>query len=275
MRNILKALHLICLFYCNFLFGLNRDYGTLNSFCSDHPEGDMSYHCDWIEEYLSIIPPSSQQCTHVDCTICHNANQSENEEEYEEENERRNSYELYWTCDCKEKNYPDDFYKWMPSWIRCSKKGIYHGYVDYSFRKYNSCLHDFLRWYEENQECKYFWPELSSKAEKINNKAYRLFRELIETTPLCEEFFGSNEKQNQMEFFWVGQFQTNFTIHGIACFFVSHAFFYSHYDKICSDIEFYVQNHFQGREKQRLEIYEKIADIRETLAKMFLDLYNT
>jgi len=269
-RYIFNSLCLICFLHCNFLLGLNRDYGDLNDFCSSHIENDLSYHCEWIEEYLPIIPTTSEQCVHVDCKVCHNASINE----YEDEDGRMTSIEEYWTCDCIDKNYSGDYYMWMPSWVRCTKQGIYAGYLDNSFRKYNSCLRDFLQWYEQNQQCYYFWPELSSEARKINDKAYHLFKELIETTSLCEEFFGSNQRKNLMEFFWIGQYGQEFSIHEIACFFVSHGFFYSHYDKICSDIEFYVQNHFQGREKQRLEIYDKIADIRETLAKMFLDLYN-
>lgn len=62
-----------------------------------------------------------------------------------------------------------------------------------------------------------------------------------------------------------------YNLHGTVISFVCHSFFYSDYDWICRDIEFY--SNLRYDENSVAQIKNNLNEIREVLAQLFLDIY--
>lgn len=195
---------------------------------------------------------------HIDCTQCHHVWLNER---YDDDDD----VEYLWTCDCEWKSKSSNFLgAWLPSWIACRNLCIYDGYVSEKRNKYFSLFYEYLN-YVEQSKCECFWPEISKKAAAINDKAYLLFEDLFKSE--LEELVDNTN--DQKEFF--NYPYAYFSLHGVTLSCVCHCFFYSDYDWVCRDLDFYSKTHFE--EVEALIIRSKLDDIRECLAEMFLDLY--
>ncbi len=245
---------LLCLGLSTQVIALERDYFAIE-YCKDHQKTSERYYL--IERYLSIIP-ATPKCMHIDCTQCHQVwlNERYDDDDY---------VEYLWTCECEWKSKSSNFLgAWLPSWIGCSNPCIYDGYVSEEHNKYFSLFYEYLN-YVEQSKCECFWPEISKKAAAINDKAYLLFEELFQSE-LEQLVYNYND---QKEFF--NYPYANFNLHGVTLSCVCHCFFYSDYDWVCRDLDFYSKTHFE--KEQALIISDKLNDIRACLAEMFLDLY--
>lgn len=267
-------------------------------FCASHLQVPERY--SHLKPYLKYIPSfytsygdnsCGNACWHISCAKCNKGWVSVYE--FETRDDGGNTHwvdEYILVCECKSDKlgdyqkenriYDSVQKKWiyeiatygardcLRTWVYCPQPVIYPGYFSEEYSRYFSCFEEYLKYIESNHTCKCFWPEISKKAAIINNKAYELFRDLIENTELGEHF---QSKANQENFFGFVP-SPRFSNHGITVNFVCHSFFYSDYDWICRDLEFFCSENFQGRALRNIK--NKIEDIRQNLAPLFLEIYN-
>lgn len=225
-----------------------------------------------IEKYLSVIP-KDRKCEGYHCSKCKHSWQDIygyicDYDGQEDEDGELECETFYWTCSCKEKSTKYTWEDILPTWTHCHEKGIYPGYLDETFIKYFSCFEEYLAYVNQNPECKCFWPELLEKSLAINNTAYILFLELFKNTPLSQLILNKNM---QKEFLLIHDHAKTLDVHGLVVSCICHSFFFSDYDWICKDLEFFSRKHFES--KDFLLILNQLDHIREILAPLFLDLY--
>lgn len=173
---------------------------------------------------------------------------------------------------------------------RCANKSIFKGYFDIFIDRYFYHLYSYLNYYANHSECKCYWPEISPLAAQINDLAYDFFGDILNSTVLndlhrngfcdCGDFFRPNVSEdirgcdcsNHLErFFWQAP-EPCFSESSIKASFVSHSFFYSDYLHICQDLNRYCQRNYNAKECEEIE--DKLDDILDQLAPLFLKLYN-
>lgn len=263
IKYIFGLLFLTCFFSSNAM-ALQRAYEA-EEYCSLHqkPSNKLSL----IEKYISLIPGSSGECVHVECPQCHDVWT----EYYLHDNDDDEWTEIYWNCHCKEqlinKSYRKYWDHWMPNWIKCNKRPIYDGYLSNNHIKYFSFLQEYLQYIDQNKSCTCFWPEVSKKAAVINDTAFSLFKNLFTNTDLRELV----DDLDQQKDFFITVPEYGFNLYGVTLSCICQSFFYSDYDWICRDIDFYSTQHF--KEKSAAEIRSKLDEIREKLAPLFLNVY--
>ncbi len=173
-----------------------------------------------------------------------------------------------WGCHCKQVLYDELGYEFrqhyckdLPSWTRYEPPRFYSGYIIDS--RYAPLFSEFLCFVEDNPCCTHLWPEYSPKAAAINNTAYELFYQLLTCTPLKRLVEDKNEQRGFLHRDWRAE--------EAAIYFVVHSLFFSSYEFICRDLENYSTHRFNEAD---LEIItQQLQLIRETLAPLFLELY--
>lgn len=263
LKYFINLLSLFCFFTSNAAFALNRDYLS-EEYCHQHHK-PYSYRSKLIEKYLPRIPCSPVSCCHVQCPECQDV-------KIEYMQDKNNKTNMYWTCQCKDYWLKEDFDQYWNTgydyWEWCQNHVIYDGYLSDDYTKYSSFLFEYLQYTNENINCSCFWPEVSHKAAVINDVAYHLFKELYETT----HFKTLIDNPDQQKEFLISSPQYGFNLHGLVVTCVCQSFFYSDYDWICRDLDFYSSTHFP--EKFAAEIRDKLNEIREKLALLYLEIYN-
>ena len=173
------------------------------------------------------------------------------------------------TCPCKDalyehlgEDYGGHWADNMSSWGLCGNSAIYRGYFYQS--RYSPLFAEYLCFFEANPCCTHLWPELSPKAAAINNIAYDLFSQLFAKTALRSLL---DDDKEQWKFTYCATREPAF----LARIFVDYSFFFSSYEFICRDLENYSASKFCGRELEKIQ--DRLNRIRETLAPLFLDLY--
>ncbi len=150
--------------------------------------------------------------------------------------------------------------------IKCNKKSIYLGYLDPDFKKYRSHFINQLQYYKRNSNCDCYWPEYSSRASKINDSAYLLFRELISNTALSDLLKYPEEQR-----IFIGNPGWFLNSHGLTVSFIAQQFRFSDYYHVCKDIENYSVSHYSERDVAKIS--DKLEHILEALYAQFFSLY--
>lgn len=197
--------------------------------------------------------------------------------DYKSDCEENNRYQSYYAPYCLN-HVPDSYQKWLSSNLakyipakgstccKCDNQSIYLGYLDPDFRKYRSHLIHQLEYCQNNSKCHCYWPEYSSKAAEISDKAYLLFRDLITTTALS--YLLDNEDEQKKFIDNPGWFLNK---RGLTISFIVQQFRFSDYYHICKDIEHYAVTHYDRQ--QTAKIKDKLLDILEALYPKFYSLY--
>ena len=150
--------------------------------------------------------------------------------------------------------------------LESTNKCVYYGYFDFKASKYFGFFKRFLALTTENTSCECYWPEISSLAAQINDRAYHLFFKLCENTafrwismigychcswgggvccycPIPESCCLSSEAKIKLKSSVLEPFFKNFRysfafdcVRHFAQIMVSHCFFYSDYQSVCQDI---------------------------------------
>jgi tetratricopeptide (TPR) repeat protein len=249
---------------------LNRDYGKIH-YCGEHAHSRQLSAL--VENRLHLIPAIAGQCCHVECPRCHHARATFCPYSPGEPDETGDFFHpLCWCCDCKaalmqsDETIPNN--TWMSWWIRCYKQSIYPGYLSKNYTKYFSFFAQFLEHVDNHRYCTCYWPETSPPAAQINNRAFNLFRSLFKDTDL-KEVIGNAEEQKQL-------LQSSSTVYhsadSLALNSICHCFFFSDYDWVCKDIEYFSRLHYEG--EALAKIRGKLDQIRESLATLYLPLYS-
>jgi hypothetical protein len=155
----------------------------------------------------------------------------------------------------------------------CLKPINYPGYLDYDFHVYDKFLEEQLLHFKVNPHCQCYWPEYSKEAGRINDAAYLLFKNLLETTALSKLI---NEKDEQAyllaNFFW------ELNLHGLSVSCVARTFWFSHYYRLCLHLLEYAYEDYDAQSMTRKEfnqIYIKINTALLQLAQEFGPYYET
>ena len=166
----------------------------------------------------------------------------------------------------------------------CGEEAIYKGYLDPCLNRYFHCFKKYLKYVRSNTECKCYWPELSVEAAQLNDYAYNLFRDLLESTALkkiCSSGYSFDEliynnsknvpKNRNLTTFFYQIPKEGFDEKTAAIVFVNHNFFFSNYFHVCQDLYAYSQKNFHSH--NCAEIKNKLDNILEKLASKFIKLY--
>lgn len=141
-------------------------------------------------------------------------------------------------------------------------------YVPYIYREYYfEFLEDYLNYCSDNKSCQCYWPEVSKQAAEINDTAYGLFFDLFETTLLRSKRL---EIAEFMELFTKKTASDDLTRH-IVTGIVSKCFFFSHYCKLCHDLDQYSKITLDVNDYGK--IFDKLESIKFLLGKMFVQLF--
>lgn len=184
--------------------------------------------------------------------------------DYKSDCDGDNTYQYYYYpyCLCHAPdNSPDEInyalLKYIPATgpecRNCYNRSIYLGYIDLDFRKYLPHLNHQLKYSSQYTDCFCLWPEYSQEAAQINDTAYILFRDLISTTALSNLI---TDEIQQREF--VDNPCWFLNKHGLSISFIAQQFRFSHYYRVCRDIENFSISKYEEREtakiKDRLQI---------------------
>lgn len=258
------------------LFALQKDLkpGGTRHYCIDHlriPSG-----CEEIREYLYLIPSVSKRCEHIECSACEKAawlTEVINDDDDDDDDDGFVTFA--YTCECmynlweqQGRIYRYPYYNRLPTWNYCSQQSIYAGYLAPHYKKYFHFLKNHLEYSKEYRECRCYWPELTSKAAAISDKAYELFIDLFTNTAL------SNLVDNQQEqSLYFHHKKGNFHARGLTLACICHSFYFSSYYYICKELNLYSQNRYSKAECRKID--QKLHNILDVLSPLFLELYES
>jgi tetratricopeptide (TPR) repeat protein len=228
---------------------------------------------DQILPYLHLIPlQGKKNCSKFFCQHCKNTWWIEYEF-YDRDGSFNYAIDVK-MCDCKMKlmenfnklEYERHLHMEMSTWTFCSSKAIYCGYFDQDYSKYFDAFKDFLDFQNNNQFCNCYWPEISLKAREINGIAYDLFYNLFKNSPLriLSEDFEEQVKFTRNDYCF-------FNYRGLSILCISHSFLFSHYLKICNDLEKISNNMLSLQDNNKVQ--NEIENIIDKLSLLFLGLY--
>ena len=162
----------------------------------------------------------------------------------------------------------------------CKNKSIFPGYVDKQLNKYQKHLKKQIEYQQSNKPCFCLWPEKSEKAADINNAAFFLFLEAIDSEETKLSNFIDNI-QEQIEFFElkldfsapIGYHYTPFTSYGVSVALVVKQFRFSDYYCVCKDVEAYLKPKCNWKEFESIK--NKLDEILCDLYPRFFELYTS
>lgn len=150
------------------------------------------------------------------------------------------------------------------------------------FRKWNHkyfyFFKEFLTYCSHNPKCKCFWPECHRSASEISNTVYDLLSDLASRGYINHNFSEywvakyknySSESADPYGFVYLDEYYPN--VHGMASSLITYCFFYSHYEKLLSEIAQFIQ------ENQSIESSHKdiaISELNSTLETIKFDFHN-
>ena len=269
-KIVLGLIFSYAVFFSSEISALKRDFrlGSILPYCKEHV--CISEDCIEIKEYLNLLPLLEVRCKYIICSAC---NRKVWLEEIVNDDEDNSPYFAY-SCKClwdmwnrrgRIGRYPPKF--WLPTWQQCHKNAIYQGYTAHHFKKYFSLLKSHLEYSKNYKNCRCYWPELSSEAAKISDKAYELFIDLFTNTAL------SSLVENKVDQSLYFQYPNgNLRERGLTLVCICHAFFFSSYYYICKDLKEYSKDRFSDIEYEKIE--QKLDDILEALSPFFYELYD-
>lgn len=151
------------------------------------------------------------------------------------------------------------------------KEGIYAPYVCWGSRDNFKFLQDHLIYCARNTSCQCYWPEKCAEAAIISDRAYKLFIELFNTTALSA--FVTDEKEQKSILLSRPSNAHKFSTKGLVTALIGKSFFYSHFYRICQDLDQYSKLKFN---EQHYSITQnKIENIIEDLGVCYLKLYQS
>lgn len=149
------------------------------------------------------------------------------------------------------------------------KEGIYSPY--FTCEDYFYFLQDHLTYCTNHSNCPCYWPEVNKASGEICDISFDLFSNLFSTTALIQ-VVNSREKQREM-LLATPTNASRFSLHGLVIAILSKSFFYSHYYRICQDIDRYSKQTFN--EHKYAIIQNKLEYIIFTLREKYLQLYKS
>lgn len=148
-------------------------------------------------------------------------------------------------------------------------KGIYAPY--FKCQGYFDFLQDHLTYCSKNLECKCYWPEINENAAEINDICFTLFLNLFRTTALKQVV---NDGDKQKELLSAEPLNsTRFSSRGFVIALLSKCFFYSHYYRVCQDIDRYSKKTFSDH--SYAVIQQKLENITTLVGEKYLKLYGS
>jgi tetratricopeptide (TPR) repeat protein len=199
--------------------------------------------------------------------------------DYKSDCEEDNQYQFYYEPYCLNHS-PGNYQQWLssslakyipakgPTCCKCNNHSVYVGYLDPDFRKYRSHLIHQLEYCRKHSKCHCYWPEYSSQAAEISDKAYLLFRDLITTTALASLLKNEDEQRKFIDN--PGWFLNK---HGLTISFIAQQFRFSDYYHICKDIENYALANYSSKDVAKIR--DRLYFILEALSSKFYPLYKS
>lgn len=155
--------------------------------------------------------------------------------------------------------------------MKKNRNAIYAPYISEEYQLYFDFLKEHLLYCSQNPKCQCYWPETSAMATNISEEAYILFSDLFTNTALS---IVVRDKNEQKKILALMPFDAEkFSHRGIVVTFISKAFFYSHYCRICRDLDKYSNLKFNDEEYGLIQ--DKLENILETLKKLYQELYKS
>lgn len=256
------------------LSAANRDFESSSEYCHycfEHRRQSFSNDSLFLVE-LDFFPTRQIRCEYSYCSRCNSQIRPEFHYyilgyDITEENRITGHYPYaYRICLCyhREGMTYYAFEGVHDSWSRCSEKAVYQGYFYPYAERYLPFVNEYLGFLKSEGFPKDLWPELNPVAMDINDQAYDLFSDLLVQTKLGD-FFNSEDNK---EIFFNKPYLNK---HGLCVQFVACSFFYSHYHRICNELEELASKNLELSDY--LVIRDKLFDIKVQLAVPFQALY--
>lgn len=142
----------------------------------------------------------------------------------------------------------------------------YGGYFRLWNHKYLHFFKHYLQYCSENRNCQCYWPECDLDAMNINNRVYRLLKELSEEGLINQEL-SPYWQAKEIDFDYFGKIYTDLyypNSHGMASSLTTYTFFYSQYHQMLLSVaEFIDSNSIKGNPKAIDKVYTTLEAIRD------------
>lgn len=156
----------------------------------------------------------------------------------------------------------------------CESLCWYGGYFRLWNHQYLHFFKHYLQYCSENDDCQCYWPECDSDAMNINNRVYRLLKDLAEEGLITHEF-SPHWQASKIGFdYYHGKVYTDLyypNSHGMASSLTTYTFFYSQYHQMLLSIaEFIDSNSIKGD----IDAIDRIYALLERIRDLFTSQYN-
>ncbi len=249
----LKLFFVLFLYFPFFSQSLERDYCYQGSYIYDDQEPD-----EYEEDYGNIYYYSSNELC-LSCFFEANWDQWTGGFPYKHKKELNldlipvlNESQRY-TCGC----------------LACYEYPIYSGYLHFRYKGDYPFLKRQIEYTNRYPKYQAYWPETSFKAEKINDIAVILFKDLVDSTVLKKVTQQTDLSKDFITDSWYFGKLRSITLPRslYAC-----CFRFSDFFLVCNDLRQFSQTHFS--EKECILIESKIDEILDKLSGMFFEMYN-
>lgn len=157
------------------------------------------------------------------------------------------------------------------AFFKLKKDGIYAPYVCKGSQDNFEFLQDHLMYCAQNTLCQCYWPEKSVEAAIISDRAYKLFIELFNTTALS--VLVTDEEEQKSVLLSRPSNAHKFSNKGLVTALIGKSFFFSHFYRICQDLDQYSKLKFSDLHYSIIQ--NKIENIIDDLAICYLKLYQS
>lgn len=148
-------------------------------------------------------------------------------------------------------------------------EGIYAPY--FTGKDYFDLLQDHLIYCQKNRDCRCYWPEVNEASSEICDSAFELFSYLFSSTALIQVVNSGDKQQDLLLSRPINT--SRYSLHGLMIALLSKSFFFSHYYRICQDIDRFSKQTFD-RHKYAI-IQNKLEFILSNLGEKYLQIYNS
>jgi tetratricopeptide (TPR) repeat protein len=219
-----------------------------------------------IAPFMDLIPKSTRKCEYAWCPTCKQTVISGVcwDDEYDEEDEgEENAAFLVLKCGCTDYWIGDTIekedYDMFKAWKYCKAHTINPNYVEWDHKTYFRFLENHLSYVTENPSCNCYWPQIGDKAKGISDGIYISLLNELE----------SSDFDKVRETFYLHKNER--TKHGFLSELFTHAFFYSDYHSIFTDLDQHCLNELP---EDYPSLHKKLISKEEEIQAPFLSLYN-
>lgn len=209
---------------------------------------------------IRLIPSSRTVCNHLSCPRC-KERVVQGYDDYEEET-------LLYKCRCTGRYWigiddllNEELEEIVMHWKFCKLPAIHPAYFDWYHQTYFRFLLSHLNYQEANSLCSCYWRESSEAATKISNRVYAALDDMMLDSEEVEVAFIESFTPYLAE-----RLHTEF-LSGL----LWHAFHYSHYQKILSDLALFA---VENLPKRSSKVGEKLEEMQQDIAPAFLEIYS-